>query len=56
MLDEALSSEDQINLAQTIPLKRLATTEDQANVIYFLSQIESSYINGAVIDVNGGQL
>jgi 3-oxoacyl-[acyl-carrier protein] reductase len=56
MLDEALETDKQNALAETIPLRRIATAMDQANVIYFLTQKESSYMNGAILDVNGGQL
>jgi len=56
MLKSSLSRKRQIDLAKTIPLKRLSMPSDQAEVIYFLSTKEASYINGAVIDVNGGIL
>ena len=56
MLDSALSKEGQEKLAETVPLRRLGTTEEQAEVIYFLCSRASSYINGATIDVNGGLL
>ena len=56
MLDSALSKEDQEKLARTVPLRRLAKIEEQAEVIYFLCSSASSYINGATIDVNGGLL
>jgi NAD(P)-dependent dehydrogenase (short-subunit alcohol dehydrogenase family) len=38
-----------------IPLGRVATASDQANVILFLCSELSRHINGAAIDVNGGQ-
>ena len=56
MLQSALSDKDQIKLADNLPLKRLAKPEEQAKIIYFLSSEESSYINGAIIDSNGGAL
>jgi NAD(P)-dependent dehydrogenase (short-subunit alcohol dehydrogenase family) len=37
-----------------IALKRIGTPEEVANVVNFLASNESSYITGAVIDVNGG--
>ena len=43
-------------LIQNIPLNRLSNANEQAEVIYFLSSKKSSYVNGAIIDVNGGQL
>ncbi|MFO7444769.1 MAG: SDR family oxidoreductase [Ignavibacteriaceae bacterium] len=37
------------------PCKRLTTPEDVANAVYLLSLDEASWINGAVIPVNGGE-
>jgi 3-oxoacyl-[acyl-carrier protein] reductase len=37
-----------------IPLRRLGQPEDVANVILFIASPLSSYITGAVIDINGG--
>lgn len=41
-------------LTQAIPLKRMATAEEVANVIVFLASDEASYVTGATIPVNGG--
>jgi 3-oxoacyl-[acyl-carrier protein] reductase len=41
-------------LKERIPLRRLGTPEDIANVYAFLASDEASYINGAVIEVSGG--
>ena len=38
-----------------IPLGRLSTPEDQADVVVFLAAPASRYITGATIDVNGGR-
>ena len=43
-------------IAKTIPLKRMGTAEDVANVATFLSSEDSSYITGQVIQVDGGML
>ena len=56
MLDDALSQEGKKALAQSIPLRRLAQPEEQAAVIHFLCSPAASYMNGAIIDVNGGVL
>jgi 3-oxoacyl-[acyl-carrier protein] reductase len=39
----------------TIPLQRPATPVEVANVIVFLASDEAGFINGATIDVNGGE-
>ena len=41
---------------QGIPLRRLGTAQDEANLVAFLCSEESSYITGATIDINGGDL
>ncbi|HZA95388.1 MAG TPA: 3-oxoacyl-ACP reductase FabG [Burkholderiaceae bacterium] len=41
-------------LTERVPLRRLGTPEDVANVYAFLASEEASYINGAVIEVSGG--
>jgi len=56
MLKESMSSNEVKALAKTIPLRRIATVEEQVNPILFLCSDLSSYITGAVIDVNGGQI
>jgi 3-oxoacyl-[acyl-carrier protein] reductase len=38
-----------------IPLKRLGTAEECAEVIAFLASPASSYVNGEIIGINGGQ-
>jgi NAD(P)-dependent dehydrogenase (short-subunit alcohol dehydrogenase family) len=37
-------------------LGRLGTAEDEANLIAFLASDEASYITGATVDLNGGDL
>jgi len=37
------------------PFKRLTTPKDVANVVYLLSLPESSWINGEIIRVDGGE-
>lgn len=55
-LKEGMSDEQIKRLEESIPMKRLATVEEQAKPIVFLCSEESSYMSGAVLDVNGGQL
>lgn len=40
---------------QGIPAKRFGTAEEVANVIYFLTSDQASYLVGEVIQINGGQ-
>lgn len=40
--------------AQAIPVRRLGTAEEVGEAINFLCQDSSGFINGAVIDINGG--
>jgi 3-oxoacyl-[acyl-carrier protein] reductase len=42
------------DMKHRVPLHRLGTPEEVANVYCFLASDESSYINGAVIEVSGG--
>jgi 3-oxoacyl-[acyl-carrier protein] reductase len=41
-------------IRKTIPLKRIGSVEDVANVVEFLVSEKSNYIVGQVIPVNGG--
>ena len=43
------------NITRGIPLGRLGTPKDMANMVVFLASEEAAYINGAVIVVDGGQ-
>lgn len=44
------------NIYSQIPLKRMGEAKEVANVVYFLSSEESSYITGQVINVDGGMV
>jgi 3alpha(or 20beta)-hydroxysteroid dehydrogenase len=46
--------EDLLRRAETIPLRRMGTCEDVANVVLFLLSDESAYMTGAEISVDGG--
>ena len=39
-----------------IPLRRIGTTEEVANVVVFLACARASYMTGATVDVSGGML
>ena len=41
-------------MVDKVPLKRMGSVDDVANLICFLSSSESDYINGAVISIDGG--
>jgi 3-oxoacyl-[acyl-carrier protein] reductase len=44
------------NFAAAIPLGRVGTSMECANVIAFLASDSASYVVGETIEVNGGQL
>lgn len=50
-----LSPAEQERTLADVPLGRLSTAEEQADVVLFLAGPASRYITGAVIDVNGGR-
>lgn len=43
-------------IASQIPLRRLAVPEDHAQAMLFLASDAAAYINGVVLDVNGGRV
>ena len=43
------------NLIETIPLRRLGRPEEVAAVIHFLCSLNSAYVSGEEIQINGGQ-
>ena len=51
-----LSEEVKENIHNQIPLKRMGTAKEVANLIYFLGSDESSYITGQVINIDGGMV
>src|SRR4051812_37380771 len=54
---KALRTEEDIaRIAAQVPLRRLAVSEDHANAMLFLASDAAAYINGVVLDVNGGRV
>jgi NAD(P)-dependent dehydrogenase (short-subunit alcohol dehydrogenase family) len=51
-----LTDEMRVEIAKGIPLARLGEASDVAGCYLFLASDLSSYVTGAVIDVNGGML
>lgn len=51
-----LKEEVKEEIAKSIPLKRMGTAQDVANVVKFLASEDSSYITGQVLSVDGGML
>lgn len=56
MLRESMTKDQIKHLSDKIPVRRIATVEEQAAPILFLCSSAASYIAGAAIDINGGQL
>lgn len=55
-MTDVLKDDVKQEIAKNIPLKRMGTTQDVANVVKFLTSDDSSYITGQVINVDGGML
>lgn len=55
-MTNVLKDEVKEEIAKNIPLKRMGSPEDVANVVKFLASNDSSYITGQVIHVDGGML
>src|SRR6202048_4086639 len=50
------TDENKAALVSTVPVKRLATSEEIAHVIAFVGSANASYMTGATIPVDGGML
>jgi 3-oxoacyl-[acyl-carrier protein] reductase len=53
-MTSVFSSEIRQAMTANIPVRRVGVPQDIANVIGFLASPASSFVNGAIIDVNGG--
>lgn len=56
VMTEEMPEDAKEGIAQQIPLKRLGTPDDVADVVLFLCSEASSYITGQVIAVDGGMV
>lgn len=56
MYDATMTEIKEKQLLETIPIKRIGTVEEQVAPIMFLCSDGSSYMTGAMVDVNGGQI
>lgn len=56
VMTEEMPEDAKANIAEQIPLRRLGTPEDVANVVLFLCSESASYITGQVIAVDGGMV
>ncbi len=55
LLENSFKDEEQKNrCANRIPIKRIGTPEEVANVVAFLSSSEASYVTGGIYAVDGG--
>ena len=55
-MTEKLSTNIKNDLYKNIPLKRLGSVEDIANLVLFLSSEKASYITGQIMNVDGGMV
>ena len=55
-MTNVLSDDVKANINAQIPMKRMGTAREIANVVYFLGSEESSYITGQVINIDGGMV
>ena len=55
-MTDILKEEVKNEISNKIPLKRMGTPKDVANVVKFLASEDSSYITGQVINIDGGML
>ena len=56
MLKDSMTEQQLAILENKIPIRRIATVKEQSLPVLFLCSEGASYITGAAIDINGGQL
>ncbi len=54
-IDTAILSPGTEKIVEAIPLRRLGTTTEVADIIFFLCSTQAAYVTGAEIHINGGQ-
>ncbi|MBN9242193.1 MAG: SDR family oxidoreductase [Mesorhizobium sp.] len=54
-IDTAILSPGTEKIVETIPLRRLGTTAEVADIIFFLCSGQAAYVTGSEIHINGGQ-
>ena len=55
-MTSVLSEDVKTNIYNQIPLKRMGSSKEVANTVYFLGGEENTYITGQVINVDGGMI
>lgn len=55
-MTDCLPKEVKDKMLEMIPLKRFGTSQDVANVVFFLVTESSNYLTGHVIEVDGGMI
>ena len=50
-----ISLDNENTYKESIPLKRICTAEDISNLVNFLFNDNSSFLNGIIIPLNGGR-
>ena len=56
MVRETVSKEEMKKWINSIPMNRLGSADEEAELVLFLVSEASTYINGATIDLNGASL
>jgi 3-oxoacyl-[acyl-carrier protein] reductase len=56
LTEMAMQAGEDVNrrYAEQIPVRRLGTTDEVAAAILYLASVEAGFVNGALLDINGG--